>query len=150
MMSDFEIINHSDDVLRVLDDKIDVILQIWGEVAEGHAKKYVAVDTGRLKNSITYTYSGQSERSYTYTAKENYITKNGTKSKSRKKVEYTDTIGDLSNDDSRAMYVGTNVEYASDVEEGTSKQKAQPYLKPAIANHVDEYKKVANKILKGE
>ena len=33
------------------------------------------------------------------------------------------------------VYVGTNVEYASDVELGTSKQRAQPFLKDTfIAN----------------
>lgn len=39
-------------------------------------------------------------------------------------------------------YIGTNVEYAKYVEYGTSKTKAQPYLKPAANNHADEYKEI--------
>lgn len=48
----------------------------------------------------------------------------------------------------KAVYVGTNVEYAPFVEYGTVKQKAQPFLKPAIENHLDEYKHVLESELK--
>lgn len=51
--------------------------------------------------------------------------------------------------DERA-YIGTNVEYAPYVEFGTSKMAAQPFLKPAIADHVDEYKDIAMEHLKGK
>lgn len=46
-----------------------------------------------------------------------------------------------------AAYIGTNVEYAPYVELGTSRQKAQPYLKPAAQDHADEYKRIFDKIL---
>lgn len=46
-------------------------------------------------------------------------------------------------------YIGTNVEYAPYVELGTKRTKAQPYLKPAIADHVDEYKQIIQDELKG-
>ncbi len=45
-------------------------------------------------------------------------------------------------------YVGTNVEYAPYVEYGTSKTKAQPFLEPAVTDHVDEYKRIAENFLK--
>lgn len=35
--------------------------------------------------------------------------------------------------------IGTNVEYAPYVELGTQRQRAQPYLKPAAADHITEY-----------
>lgn len=44
--------------------------------------------------------------------------------------------------DEDAVYVGTNVEYAPYVELGTSKQKAHPYLKPAVDDHTAEYKEI--------
>lgn len=47
----------------------------------------------------------------------------------------------------RAAYIGTNVEYGPYVELGTSKMKAQPYLKPAVENHQDEYKAIVKKNL---
>jgi HK97 gp10 family phage protein len=50
--------------------------------------------------------------------------------------------------DEKAVYVGTNVEYAPYVEFGTYKQRPQPYLKPAIQNHMDEYKNILETELK--
>lgn len=42
----------------------------------------------------------------------------------------------------KEVYIGTNVEYAPYVEMGTSRTKAQPFLKPAATEHSDEYKKI--------
>lgn len=50
--------------------------------------------------------------------------------------------------DNNTAYIGTNVEYAAYVEMGTSSQRAQPYLEPAIANHLEEYKSIVEKELK--
>lgn len=47
-----------------------------------------------------------------------------------------------------AAYIGTNVEYAPYVEYGTSKMKAQPYLKPAATEHGDEYGEIFENFLK--
>lgn len=38
--------------------------------------------------------------------------------------------------------VGTNVHYAPFVELGTRKMRAQPYLRPAVENHREEYEKI--------
>ena len=50
--------------------------------------------------------------------------------------------------DGQKTYVGTNVEYAAYVEMGTSRTKAQPYLKPAVADHADEYRQMVEYYLK--
>lgn len=50
-------------------------------------------------------------------------------------------------DDNTAI-IGTNVEYAPYVELGTSKMDAQPYLRPAVENHIKEYKEIAKGELK--
>ena len=42
--------------------------------------------------------------------------------------------------DGNDVYIGSNVEYAPYVELGTSKQKAQPFLKPAATEHSGTYK----------
>lgn len=44
--------------------------------------------------------------------------------------------------DKKTAYIGTNVEYGPYVELGTSRQKAQPYLKPAVLDHVGTYKRI--------
>ena len=47
-----------------------------------------------------------------------------------------------------AAYIGTNVEYASYVCLGTIHMKAQPFLKPAVADHANTYRKIIEKELK--
>lgn len=44
--------------------------------------------------------------------------------------------------ESNAVYIGTNVEYGPDVELGTSKMYPHPYLRPAAADHADEYRAI--------
>ena len=50
--------------------------------------------------------------------------------------------------DKNTAYVGTNVEYGPYVEMGTVNTKAQPYLKPAIVDHIQEYKNIIEQELK--
>lgn len=93
-------------------------LEKMGGTAETYAKKYCPVDTGRLKGSITHQKDG---------------------------------------DDT--MYVGTNVEYAPYVELGHDQEvgryvpaigkrlvashvNGKPFIRPAIENHVNEYKTI--------
>ena len=44
--------------------------------------------------------------------------------------------------DDMSAYIGTNIEYAAYVEFGTSKTDAQPFLKPAVMNHTEQYKRI--------
>ena len=46
-----------------------------------------------------------------------------------------------------AVYIGSNVEYAAFVEIGTQRMKARPYLRPAAANHTEEYKGLVKQAL---
>ena len=46
-----------------------------------------------------------------------------------------------------AALVGTNVEYAPAVELGTSRQRAQPYLRPALDSNTDAISRVFEKAL---
>ena len=108
-------------------------LEKCGLTAEGYAKPLCPVDTGNLKNSITH------------------------------QVDEGET----------AVYIGTNVEYGPYVELGTGiyylggrptpwmyqdakgnwhlthGQRAQPYLKPAVADHVSTYRTIIQDELKG-
>lgn len=43
---------------------------------------------------------------------------------------------------SREVYIGTNVEYAPYVEEGTVHMAAQPFLKPAAEGHAGTYRSI--------
>ena len=108
-------------------------LEKCGLTAEGYAKLLCPVDTGNLRNSITHQVD----------------------------------------EGEPAVYIGSNSEYASFVELGTGKyypggrptpwtyqdakgnwhlthgQRAQPYLKPAVADHVSNYRTIIQDELKG-
>lgn len=47
------------------------------------------------------------------------------------------------------VYIGTNVEYAPYVELGTvRKPSGQPFIRPAVENHISEYNSIATQMLK--
>lgn len=46
--------------------------------------------------------------------------------------------------------IGTNVEYAPYVEMGTSRMKAQPYLRPAVDEHLTEYEQIIKSSLQAQ
>lgn len=121
-----EIVDNSRQVRREMEAACLRVLEKCGLAAEGYAKQLCAVDTGNLRNSITH------------------------------QVQSSELV----------CYIGTNNEYAVYVELGTGihypggrqtpwvyqdargnwhitrGQRAQPYLKPAIAGHVTEYQRI--------
>lgn len=128
-----EVTSHRVEVIQAKDEAVAKALETIGRVAERYAKELCPTDTSRLKNSISHQV------------------------------------------DDDTVYVGTNVEYAPYVELGTGKfaeggggrptpwsyqddkgnwhttngMKPQPYLKPAIENHLDEYKQYLKDELQG-
>lgn len=42
----------------------------------------------------------------------------------------------------KAVYIGTNVEYAAYVELGTTRTKAKPFFRPAVTEHSAVYKRI--------
>lgn len=130
-MAQIEVTSHRIEVQEAKNEAIKRALEDIGLTAERYAKELAPVDTGRLRNSISH------------------------------QVEGNDTVA-----------IGTNVEYAPYLEFGTGKfaenggratpwryqddkgnwhttsgQKPQPFLRPAIDNHLDEYKKIAKEHL---
>ena len=106
-MANFNIEDHTDEVLDGISQAKARALEKIGLVAEGYAKRLCPVDTGRLRNSITHTT------------------------------------------DDEAAYIGTNVDYAVYVEMGTVNTPAQPYLKPAAADHMEKYRSILKSELQG-
>ena len=129
----FEFSDNSGEVLAKFRAACERALERCGMEAEGYAKDLVPVDTGNLRNSITHR---------------------------------VDT-------EENAVYIGSNSEYAAYVELGTGKyteggrpdpwvyqddngnwhqthgQRAQPYLKPAVANHKQTYQNIIEDELNG-
>lgn len=123
-----EITDNSKEVSAAIEAAILRGLEKCGLVAEGYAKKLCPVDTGNLRNSITHVVDKEEP----------------------------------------AVYIGTNSEYGPYVELGTGiyaeggggrptpwvyqdakgnwhytrGNKAQPYLKPALADHAQQYRDI--------
>ncbi len=127
-----EIIDNSGQVKEELKSAAVRALEMCGLTAEGYAKQMCPVNTGNLRNSITHQVdSGEP-----------------------------------------AVYIGSNSEYAAYVELGTGKyypggrqtpwvyedafgnwhlthgQRAQPYLKPAVADHAQQYHSIIEEALR--
>lgn len=125
-MADVRFIDNSGELLREFGEAVQRALERVGEQAEGYAKDLAPVDTGQLRNSISHTVD----------------------------------------EDEPAVYIGSNTSYAPYVElatgiyaEGgrptpwvyqdangnwhwTRGNKAQPFLKPAVADHAKEYQSI--------
>lgn len=126
---DVRIVSNAEAVKGAFGEASVRALEVCGLIAEGYAKKLCGGfkhPTGNLRDSITHAVA----------------------------------------DSENAVYIGTDVEYAPYVELGTGKyypggrptpwayedekgethwtagNKAQPYLKPAIADHADTYKSI--------
>jgi HK97 gp10 family phage protein len=117
--------DNTDAILKATDKAIYDALEIIGNKAADYAAGLAPVQTGNLKNSMTSEVSQQE----------------------------------------KAVYIGTAVEYAPYVEFGHHQEvgryvpaigarlvrefvPAQPFLKPAIQNHLDEYKNILETELK--
>lgn len=140
-MNTFKVKDNTGEVLSALDRAKGRALKAIGMIAETYAKKELSkpkkhgdgtvrpnVDTGYLRNSITFAIAGKEANIKQYSDTKN--TKTGTYS------------GAAGNDKEDAVYIGSNVEYAAIVELGGLKSRAYPYLKPAATEHTEEYKEI--------
>ena len=129
-------IDNSQQILSALEKGKRNALTAIGATAETHTKENITaddlIDTGRLRNSITYAtgdYSGIG----TYT--------------DNKKKKYSDAKARNTPKDDE-VGIGTNVEYAAYTELGTQHIAAHHYLKRAVTEHKDEYKKLTAQAIK--
>lgn len=128
-----EVTSHRVEVIEAKDEAVARALETIGLVAERYAKELAPVDTGRLRNSISHEV------------------------------------------DDSTVYIGTNVEYAPYLEFGTgiyaegggratpwsyqddkgewhttSGNQPQPFLRPALDDHISEYRDIVqNELTKG-
>ncbi len=115
-----------------------------GLEAEGNAKdritKNKSVDTGLLRNSITFAVSGGKANSPKYRA---------TKPDKKGVYRFGRYEGTAPEEKNKAVYIGTNVEYAPYVELGSRGRDGKPFLKPAATEHREEYRRIFEDEMKG-
>ena len=117
--------SHAKEVINAKNQMVEKALEAMGLQCEKYAKMICPVDSGRLRNSITHDVRMDEE----------------------------------------AVYVGTAVEYAPYVEYGhlqevgryvpalgkrlvAPKVDAKPFIKPAVEDHKEEYKAIAESCMK--
>lgn len=125
-----EIIDNTDEIISMTENAIEGALWKCGATAEKYAKAACPVDTGLLRNSITFALDGKATNIRTY------------KDNDRKQSGSYSGQAPREPEGSRAVYVGTNVSYAQYVENGTGgdrKKGPRPFIRSAISDHLGEY-----------
>ena len=140
MAKNIEYRDNTEEVLNALEAAIKRGNEAIGMTAERHAKKKCPVDTGRLRNSITYALAGEETHVKSYKAN-----KKKAGEKERKTYTYE---GTAEGKKGSGVYIGTNVEYAVFVENGSKGRMASHFLQDAAANHSDEYKRMMEDSMK--
>ena len=140
MAKNIEYRDNTEEVLNALEAAIKRGNEAIGMTAERHAKKKCPVDTGRLRNSITYALAGEETHVKSYKANKKKAGEN-----ERKTYTYEGTADGKKGS---GVYIGTNVEYAVFVENGAQGRTAVHFLQDAAANHSDEYKRLMEDSMK--
>ena len=134
-----------------IDRAIEKALTMIGGLIESAAKEQLtangSVDTGLLRNSITYALGGEYPAAAQYTNNGNGTDKAGRKIDPKEGTYDTPAPADTGSE--RTVYIGTNVEYAPYVELGTSRMTAKPYLRPAVENNRKKIEKAIETSFRG-
>lgn len=154
--------DHSDEVLEALESACQRALEKCGLVGEGYAKKLCPVDTGNLRNSITHTVSDGEKAAYIGTNSEyaTYVEMGtGVYGPAHTSGYWVYVVGGTSN---KSKHPGKRYTF----EEAkrivailrkkrldahmTDGRKAIPFIKPAVANHAEQYQKIIKRELKND
>ncbi len=143
----FKIIDNSDEILDQLKDCAEIVLENWGIEIEKQAKIELAkspvrIDTGLLRNSITYALSGKPPNITEYSADKE-------KGKTTKKGKYSGTAP-MGEPGKSYVYVGTNVNYGQWVHNGTKMMAPNRFISNAVNNNKETLRKIAVDVLEGK
>lgn len=130
--------DHSEEAIQEMHDAVMRAFEICGGKAAGYAVLAAPVLTGRLKNSITYITKDKQGPANQFGRGE--------------EAEPKDYKAHKTPED-QSVYIGTNVEYAAYQELGwrghAPANGGKGYIKPAIEDHISEYKDIIQTELEG-
>lgn len=147
--------------LREADEAIEAALLAIGLQAEGYAKNELSntpkrIDTGLLRNSITYAYTGKEAAIKNYHATKGKNRYKSGKNKGKRYSANSKNAGEVGvgfysgqapKTKDPSVFVGTNVEYAIYVHDGTQRMAANRFLRNAIERHANTFKAIVKKHL---
>ncbi len=156
--------DNTEKIKKQVADRVMIALDVAGLQASSLAKMELQkspmrVDTGLLRNSITHAKAGRPAAIGNYRADKgsNRYTKGKNKGKRRSASAknagavgvgfYTGTAPAPENPEQPFVLIGTNVEYALYVHEGTSHMAPNRFLKNALMNNRAELEKIIRKVL---
>lgn len=154
--------DHSDEVLEALESACQRALEKCGLVGEGYAKKLCPVGTGNLRNSITHMVNDGEKAAYVGTNSEyaTYVEMGtGVYGPAHTSGYWVYVVGGTSNKSKHPGKRYTFEEAKRIVailrKKGldahmTDGRKAIPFIKPAVANHAEQYQKIIKRELKND
>lgn len=157
----FKFIDHSPEVLAAFKAAAERALERCGSQGEGYAQDLCPVDTGALRNSISHKVDKGEPAAYIGTNQEYgsyvelgtgkyykggsygwWVYVDGASRKKGKKGHKTYTYEEAK----RVVAILRSKGLDAHMTEG---QEAQPYLKPAVADHKQTYKNIIESEMKG-
>lgn len=122
-ITNVEVTSHVIEVKKALEDRVPVILEALGLQAEGNAITEVSKAVYDTPASPTYVRTGNLRNSLTHRVDEQ----------------------------GKAVYVGSNIEYAPYVEMGTKKMPARPFIRPTVekSEYKDQYNEIVERLMQG-
>jgi HK97 gp10 family phage protein len=132
-----EVVSHKASVEKATEKAMKRAARMIGGTVAGHAVDLCPVDTGLLRNSITYAIGGEAPEKRVYYDDNNEQT-----------GEY-DGEAERDEDHEITVYIGTNVQYAPYQELGAPNihLNANPFLRPAMENYKREIEQIIQKEL---
>lgn len=124
--------DNSQAVLKAMQQAVEKALEECGLVAEGYAKKLAPVDTGNLRNSISHKVDPEEPAVYI-----------GTNSSYAAYQEFGTGIYTEGGRDTPWVYQDEKGNW-----HWTRGNKAQSFLKPAVADHARQYRQIIEQELK--
>lgn len=140
-MSNVQVSSNKVAVERATEKALKKAARMIGGTVEGHAKELCPVDTGLLRNSITFAIGSQAPAITDYQSSEK-------DSSGQPTTGHYDGEAPADDEGQITVYVGTNVHYAPYQELGTVKMDARPFLRPAMENFKDEIEQIIEKCCK--
>lgn len=127
-----EMIDNSKEVIAAMNEQVEAAMVAIGLFLEGEAKIQIAndpkrIDTGRLRNSISFA----------------------THTKQHSEADSPQDGNPNATPEEKTVYIGTNVEYAPYVHEGTSRMLPNHFLRNAVNQNINQCKNYLQNALMG-
>lgn len=157
MAFEVKIEDHSNEFWAAFNQATDAAMEAIGHEAASHAKQNLnrdpkRIDTGLLRNSITYAIAGKGAAQHIYKADRRKKDSKGNRTGPMPSPRIYSGVAPADGANEKTVYIGSNVEYAQWVHEGHGlpnggRVAPNRFLKDAVTKYHDEYQRILRKYL---